>query len=278
MSNIYDTFDFGYDPDGEEPGPIVKPKIPSSLPASATVKPGFLPPVRKQTSPCCFVWASTYGIATVAAAQANQDSPSTKDRQASPTYTYIKVLQSHYHVADTCRGGQITVPLDYLRSNNGTPSLATAGNKPGCEATWAAYRNAHAPSDSRFAVQSYEKISVVGDGGLDNLRAIVSTGVPLAYGTRVFDNFPRYDGSPNPFVGKLPWKQRAGGGDAGHCMMIIGYDDEMGAVLIQNSFGSAWGADWNGHRGYVWMTYESFQQAAQGVAFYITAMKPSPAA
>jgi len=39
----------------------------------------------------------------------------------------------------------------------------------------------------------------------------------------------------------------------------------LGAVYIQNSFGSAWGI--NG--GYVWMAYPTFQAMAEGTAFHI---------
>lgn len=56
-------------------------------------------------------------------------------------------------------------------------------------------------------------------------------------------------------------------------MMIIGYDDTTQAVLIQNSFGSDWGSQWNGNGGYVWMAYTTFQALAQGSAFYITAIQ-----
>jgi C1A family cysteine protease len=65
---------------------------------------------------------------------------------------------------------------------------------------------------------------------------------------------------------------------AGHCMMVIGYHDNRvypdgiagimlkGAVLIQNSFGTQWGAD-----GLVWMAYTTFQTMAEGSATYISA-------
>ncbi len=52
-------------------------------------------------------------------------------------------------------------------------------------------------------------------------------------------------------------------------MLIIGYDDNkggdgVGAVLIQNSQGTAWGSE-----GYVWMAYETFQALAEGDACYV---------
>ncbi len=62
------------------------------------------------------------------------------------------------------------------------------------------------------------------------------------------------------------------GKPAGHCMVIIGYDDSIGAVLIQNSFGTGWGGTVNGSGGYVWMAYDTFEKTAQGTALYITSI------
>ena len=124
-------------------------------------------------------------------------------------------------------------------------------------------------------------MDVTGSDGLDNMRTIISSGVPLAYGTSLYTDFPKYDGSSVPYFGngQLLYNKNTGK-LAGHCMMIIGYDDTMGitpggargAVLIQNSFGSSWGTQWNGNGGYVWMAYTTFQALAQGTAIYITAM------
>ena len=54
------------------------------------------------------------------------------------------------------------------------------------------------------------------------------------------------------------------GKPAGHCMLIVGYDDALGALRIQNSQGTDWGTG-----GYVWMAYTTFQTLAQGTALYI---------
>jgi C1A family cysteine protease len=55
--------------------------------------------------------------------------------------------------------------------------------------------------------------------------------------------------------------------------VIIGYDDTCGpngAVLVQNSFGSSWGSQWNGHGGYVWIDNDTFQAMIQGGGVHIT--------
>ncbi|HUA78548.1 MAG TPA: hypothetical protein VMA86_12840, partial [Acetobacteraceae bacterium] len=99
---------------------------------------------------------------------------------------------------------------------------------------------------------------------------------PLAYGTSLYTDFPGYGRTPDsgiawpiPYVGNGTVLMN-GSKKAGHCMMIIGYDDDMQAVLIQNSFGTEWGIQWNGGYGYIWMAYETFRKLAQGAAFVIS--------
>jgi C1A family cysteine protease len=97
--------------------------------------------------------------------------------------------------------------------------------------------------------------------------------------THLYTDFPSYKGDPPTYVGngQCLYNKRTQK-KAGHCMMVIGYDDDRvypdgiagimlkGAVLIQNSFGTQWGAD-----GLVWMAYTTFQTMAEGSATYISA-------
>lgn len=285
-TDIHETFDYGYDPSIQEDMTCLAPPRPATLPSQANVNPDWLPPVGKQTTPSCFVWSSTYGIATFAAAQANNRSPASTDNQASPTYTYIKVLQQQGVLSNACVGGHIAWPLGFLNTNGGTPSVTTAPNETGCTDSWTAYANETLQADSTFAVSTWSCVDLKSGGGLDNMRTIISSGVPLAYGTSLYTDFPTYDGSPATYFGngQLLYKKTTGK-LAGHCMMIIGYDDmrgitpggARGAVLIQNSFGSSWGTQWNGNGGYVWMAYTTLLALAQGTAIYITGMANSAA-
>ena len=278
MPTIHDTMDYGYDPTVPEPGPLTTPPRAASLPSSATVNPAYLPPVGKQDTPSCFVWSATYGLTTVAAAQAGFISnPQSSGQQASPYYTYVQVLADGGTASDTCTGGQITACLNFLNNNGGTPSMQAApfpGTDPNpCTAVWTAYSGGDIAADTNFQPTQWSKISVVGDDGLDNVRNVIAQGYALAYGTGLYTDFAKYDGTPSPYVGNGVIAKKPDGQPVGHCMMIIGYDDTMQAVLIQNSFGSEWGSQWNGNGGYVWMAYTTFQALAQGNAIYITAIQ-----
>ncbi len=274
MATIYDTFDFGYDPSTPEPAPLTTPARPAALPPAASVNSNFLPPVGKQTMPNCFVWSSAYGITTFWAAQQGNYTPSAAAQQASPDYTYIQVEVSTGVLSDVCVGGQITKVLNWLQQNGGTPSLASApdigssGTESSCDGNWSAYGppNPALPADASFAIPGYQTTTVTGPDGLDNMRTVIASGSPLAYGTFLYTDFPPYEGTPSPYVGNGIWLyNKTTGKKAGHCMMIIGYDDTQGAVQIQNSFGTSWGSN-----GFIWMAYATFQAMAQGAAFYIS--------
>lgn len=44
----------------------------------------------------------------------------------------------------------------------------------------------------------------------------------------------------------------------GHAMLVVGYDDEMNAFKVVNSWGEGWG-----NKGFVWIDYKAFKEAGQ---------------
>ncbi|HUI20927.1 MAG TPA: hypothetical protein VLZ74_07775, partial [Methylocella sp.] len=110
-----------------------------------------------------------------------------------------------------------------------------------CLAVWSDYATTTLPSDQNFTVEKWRKILVTGPDGLNNVRTMIARGVPLAYGTRLYKDFAKYNGDPSPYVGEPPIAiNKKTDKPVGHCLMIIGYNDNFGggAVLLQNSFGT----------------------------------------
>lgn len=84
--------------------------------------------------------------------------------------------------------------------------------------------------------------------GLDSLKASLAQGLPFAFGFSVFDSIWRPEVKETgvvPMPG--PMDQQVGG----HAVMAVGYDDERGALMFRNSWGTSWG-----DRGYGWLPYE----------------------
>jgi hypothetical protein len=278
MHDIHASFDYGYDPDTVEACPIVIPAPPGCLPARAVVDPAWLPPVGTQEMPSSFVWAAIYGLATHKAARASGRPPSGPALQASPYYPYIKILEHYGGRPGACGGGLISWCFDFLLAHDGAPTLEQAPApvpKPGqdpCQAAWRAYGGALLVSDYAFSIAGCGQVGIAGRTGLDALRGLIARGVPLACGLSLFTDFPTYGRTGPaavPYAGNGRILTRADGRRAGHCLLVVGYDDSLGAVLLRNSFGPGWGIGWGGSGGHMWMAYDTFQALAQGSAFFI---------
>lgn len=270
MTTEADVLEFGYDPTITEEGPSIKPVFAGTPPSSATVNPQYLPPPQAQGSSqhvgspgSCAAWASTYGLATFTAAQQSQTPPTDPALQASPAHIYIEVLKSYGETG--CAGSRLGSYLNLLK-DAGTPNWATAPYYPNCPELWSSY-DPNATLDSNFQIPGW---AIVETSDLDSIKQVIANGGALCYGTALNSGFVDYDGSPSPMDGPFDKVKNPNGKLVGHCMLLIGYDDTQEAILIQNSFGSDWGVQWNGSGGYVWMTYKLFQYLAQGQAIYIT--------
>lgn len=269
-------YDPGYDPSGD--AGLVCQKITGATapPAAYVISPNMLPPAGTQGSPAatgapgsCAAWASTYDLATAAAARAGGYNPSTPELQASPAFIYMQVIGIS---APPCKGSSLQ---DYFHrlENSGTPTMANAPYVADCDELVILYHNPPnpPPNDSRFKLPFP---TVVDATDADSIQQALSQNRPLAYGTGLYTDWGAYKGVPIPYVGNgIPAKSGKTGKLVGHCMMIIGYDNNMpytdrngqqqkGAYRIQNSEGTGWGDN-----GYVWMAYETFLALAQGKCF-----------
>jgi C1A family cysteine protease len=97
---------------------------------------------------------------------------------------------------------------------------------------------------------------------LTSIKAYLATGVPSMFG---FFGFPSADSGDIP--GAFPFPAQGEAAIWGHAVMAVGYDDGLkitntknnqsttGALLVRNSWGTAWG-----DAGYGWLPYEYVRQ------------------
>jgi len=200
-----DLSTYGYDANAGE-GHSEAPKAHNgALPAKASVKTEWLPPVGNQGGVGdCFIWAAIYGCAGFYAASKKQKPPTSAEAQAGAVYAFIHYQAANKVDDNKCdKGGQVGKALDWLRANGGTPSLAAAPNgkqnsKASCQSDWSQYQSKTIPPDSSFLIPAYKVVQINGPDGLKNLRTVIASGVPIAFGTHLLKDFHPYNGTPRP--------------------------------------------------------------------------------
>lgn len=265
-------------------------RTPGSATAAAGPPPSFvipeseLPPVQAQGTPddpgspgSCEVWSAGYAMGSYAANLTNGRDIKDLANTVSTAYVYMTVLAEEQK---TC--GEGTAPkdtLDYLVAQT-APSLASIPYYPVCECPKGSDQCLDAiilgescASNPFFctdlSIGSWS--SLAPDPFVETLemikswiaqRHVVQTTIVVPY------EFTDYTGglyeAPTSCPQGAPCALFRGiacrassklpSGCAQHGIAIVGYDDERGAVKIQNSFGTAWGES-----GYMWMSYTTFQ-------------------
>lgn len=110
-----------------------------------------------------------------------------------------------------------------------------------------------------FASTTYFRLdpsNMAPDQVLENIKAHLASGFPSMFG------FPAYDEYMNAGPdGKVAFPGPASQLSGGHANAAVGYDDQLtigadtGALLVRNSWGTAWGM-----QGYAWLSYKYVTQ------------------
>jgi C1A family cysteine protease len=75
----------------------------------------------------------------------------------------------------------------------------------------------------------------------------LAQGFPVVFGFSVYESFEGPEIARTGIMSMPQPRERMLGG---HAVCMVGYDDDRGAVLVRNSWGTRWGQD-----GYFWMPY-----------------------
>ncbi|GAB4379131.1 MAG: C1 family peptidase [Elainellaceae cyanobacterium] len=103
---------------------------------------------------------------------------------------------------------------------------------------------------------------VQADNLLQAIKVQLAAGIPLAFGTVLFDG-PILQARRPETAGQIPHPHSTDKPKGGHALVAVGYDDSMviknlksndiqtqGAILVRNSWGTSWGKE-----GYGWLPY-----------------------
>lgn len=251
-------------------GKFQEPSLLSSVDNSK--RPSF-PPIGNQGDiGSCVAWASTYYQATHEIGMLNGINNKTSNAKVlSPKWTY-NILN------DGVDQGLYTLEAYKLLSQNGAITIANFpydndylawDTNPDDWASALCYRMAPPQLISGMDGSDSQSLQIA--------KQMLINGHVLTFATYidswVFTYVKKDPDSPsNPFIGQLAasW---VNGHIGGHCMTIVGYDDdiwidinrngkvdqgEKGAFLVANSWGTNWG-----NNGFIWIAYDAFKSVSE---------------
>lgn len=83
---------------------------------------------------------------------------------------------------------------------------------------------------------------------LDELKSCLAAGFPFVFG---FTVYPSFESAQVAKTGIMPMPSPKEAPVGGHCVIAVGYDDDVRRVIVRNS----WSAQW-GDKGHFWMPYD----------------------
>lgn len=207
----------------------------TSLPKRYSIKEKF-PPVYNQT------WGNCTSNAVLACDDYYYHGPKSK-WVPSTVFTYYNQRKMEGSLNDPDEGSNVETALDAVRkygacSNSVWPNYISFMKKPSPEA----YEN---------GLKGHEITKYYAIKSILQIKKALYSGYPVPCAmTWAFR-------APDPESGMLnvPTDIEIKHCDLGHAVVIVSYDDILGAVEIRNSWGDTWGK-----RGYAWIKYEALKK------------------
>jgi len=194
----------------------------------------------------CVAWATAYCSMTIQLAQARgHKRPSHPSQIFSPRFVYPHINGGADRGSTLVGVGSVS---DFL-VKYGCGSLVTTPYDRS-EYGWANKPNAKGYGEgANFPALDYRTCNDV-----LTLKKSLAQGIPVVIAVHATPSFRNH--TTNTI---FRWDSQERGARDGHAMCIIGYDDQHQAFLIQNSWGTDWGA-----KGLVWVSYDQFENISEG--------------
>jgi len=211
----------------------------------------LLPPVPDQGPyPTCTLWAAGYGLKTLQEQREHDWGTQVPEHQFSPSFLYA--------VSAGCRQVQ---PMDVATAmqaimNYGAATMAMfpVGTEWRCRQP----SLSELTEAQKYRASEYGALFIgQGQTDIDVLRAYIAGGNGFVLALPVYSSMVDYHGyvcDEKPVIGLPNSTEKLWGN---HAVLIIGYDDSLGAFKFMNSWGTRWGI-----RGFGYLSYEFVQNKA----------------
>ena len=223
-------------------------EIPLDLPIKHDLS-DDMPPVRSQGNQgSCVAWATTYYLKSYQEKIQHDYEYLSYNEVMSPAFVYNQAKQN----ANCLSGSSIEESLEILK----TKGVNTWKDFPYSQSTCS-----NLPTEELLSKATVNKIKEYFRVGIPETNTDVNYTLINLIKTLIFQK--------NPIIISLDWKDlifetidgetvatsfsQNPTDECGHAVLIVGYDNEMSAFKIVNSWGTSWG-----NEGYGWVSYKFF--------------------
>jgi C1A family cysteine protease len=221
----------------------------------------FLPPVRSQGAiGSCSAWSTVYYAKTIQENQERMWGADIPEHQYSPLFTYNQITGG-------VNKGTSIIEHMILIEKQGVPTLHDFPHTDNINILPDINILAEAmnyKSTSHKKLDQYDYKNKTWSVDMQTVKTALAEGFPVVGGFTIYENFHSYKGGvyDNP----------EGTISGGHAMCIVGYDDNIGAFRIVNSWGTWWG-----EKGFIWLSYDIFEKlCVSGCAIMVDIIDTAP--
>ena len=245
------------DPDTYDQFPKT-PKYRAMLPERVDLSSRFPKPGDQKQQGSCTAWAVAYGARSYY--DGMKDGKSLSPQSAfSPAFIFNQLRHSN---PSQCYGSSIRDALNLLVDQG----VARMDEVPYTDQNCSQIPSARVKASASLnKIKSWKSIK---KGQIETVKGELYLGNPVIVAMALSDSFSRVNSSTvfNDVSSKV---------QSYHAMNVIGYDDQIGAFKLLNSWGSAWG-----DRGYGWVDYDTLK--VRGEEYYVMQLElpqkvPEPA-
>lgn len=217
--------------------PLAAPPLRGELPKSVDLADDFPEPGNQGQQGSCVAWAVAYGMKSFQEHKERGWSLDDEDHLFSPAALYNAIK-----LDNGCEGGSyLAQAFEFLMSVGDVPLSSFPYDDAQCDRRMSSNQMSEA---SQYRIASTRTVNVQSP---TEVKSHLAAGFPVVIGMDVYDNFQSL--GSDVYTG--PTGQLLGG----HAMVIIGYDDNIGAFKLLNSWGTNWGDGGYGH-----ISYDAFRR------------------
>lgn len=234
--------------------PLASTPLMGGIPTSADMSSSFPTPGNQGTQGSCVGWAVGYALKSYQERVERGWELGSSEHTFSPSFIYNQIKASQ-----DCQGAFIPDALNVMRNG-----AATLIDFPYDQRTCRQNPDAVVKQSARpFAIAEWRRVNVQ---DLTEVKTQIAAGFPVVIGAIVDEAFGRLSAgeiytSPDNIE------------PAGHAMVVVGYNDDLSALKVINSWGTEW-AD----GGFGWINYDTFRRITREgyVAQDIVVRPPAP--